>query len=85
MVRYINTSIVSNILYLNTNETGSKHKPFLTRQVQHLLLSSIQCQYSQTIVVASTVTAKFSLLGCLLLLSLNAQNDWYLYRQRLLI
>ena len=53
----------------------NKHEPFLgTRQVQHLLLSSIQCHYSQTVVVALTVTAQLPLLGCLPLLLLSAQN-----------
>ena len=46
----------------------------VTSQVQHLLLSSIQYQYSQTIVIASNVTAQVYLLGCLPPLLLIAEN-----------
>ena len=54
----------------------NKLDPFLvTSQVQHLLLLSIQCQYSQTIVVASTVTSKLSLLSCVPPLLLTTQNE----------
>ena len=46
----------------------------VTSQVQHLLQSGIQCPYSQTIAVISTVTAQLSLLECLTPLLLTAQN-----------
>ena len=53
----------------------SKLEHFLvTNKVQHILPSSIQCQYSQTIMVISTVTAQLFLLDCLPSLLLTAQN-----------
>ena len=49
--------------------------PLVRSHVQHLLWSSKLCQYSQTIVFISTVTAQLSLHDCLPLLLLNAKND----------
>ena len=53
----------------------NKTEHFLvTSQVQHLLQLSIQCKYSQSIVVISTVTAQLSLFDCLSPLLQTAQN-----------
>ena len=54
----------------------NEHEPFFSNKptYKHLLMSSIQYQYSQTIVIVSTVTAQLSLLGCLPLILLTAQN-----------
>ena len=59
----------------------NKHDPILvTRQVQHLLLSSIYCQYSENIVVGSTVTVKLPLFSCLQALLLTS-HDGLLFMQ----
>ena len=53
----------------------NKLKAFLVMsQGQHLSRSSILCQYSQTIVVVSTVTTQLPLIGCLPPLLMTAQN-----------
>ena len=49
----------------STMKQNSLDHILVTSHVQHLLHSSIQCQYSQTIVVITTVTAQLSLLDCL--------------------
>ena len=64
----------------------NKLEPFLgTSQDHHLLWSGIKCQYSQTIVVVSTLTAQLSLLDYLPPLPLDYSEWTVFYRQRLLI
>ena len=57
-----------------SGETKQTDALLVTTQGQHLLLSGIQCQYNQTVVFVSTVTAHLSLLGCLSPLLLTAQS-----------
>ena len=83
---YIHKCIHIEIMYVFLYWKQNKLEPFVvTNQVQHLLLSSIQSQYSQTIVVISTVTTQLSLLGCLPPLLLTAQNGLVFQQAKALI
>ena len=61
----------------------NKHEPFLVNsQVQQFVLSSIQCQYSQVVVIVFNVTVQLSILGCLPPLLLTVQNGHGTYTDR---